>query len=172
MIIFGFSYCIHPIKLLYGVDAYHCLMNIAKHTTHTIISWPNSKQWLTIHISGLMMITWSSNILTIIKRGIGKMKTHSTIYRKRGNWENWLNLRYTLDRIHLKSIVYIQCSQPSLQNDNKERVQCANKWIRHSSHDIPNHLHTSTTAVVMLTKPSFRGIDRIKRCNHHRHTTT
>ena len=30
--------------------------NIVRHTTHTIVSWPNPKQWLMIHTSGLMMI--------------------------------------------------------------------------------------------------------------------
>ena len=29
--------------------------NILRHTAHTIVSWPNSKQWLTIHTSDLMM---------------------------------------------------------------------------------------------------------------------
>ena len=30
--------------------------NIVRHTAHTIVSWPNPKQWLMIHTSGLMMI--------------------------------------------------------------------------------------------------------------------
>ena len=33
-----------------------CFKNIVKHTVHTIVSWPNPKQWLMIHTSGLMMI--------------------------------------------------------------------------------------------------------------------
>ena len=30
--------------------------NIVRYTAHTIVSWPNPKQWLMIHTSGLMMI--------------------------------------------------------------------------------------------------------------------
>ena len=30
--------------------------NIVRHTAHTIVSWPNPKQWLMINTSGLMMI--------------------------------------------------------------------------------------------------------------------
>ena len=30
--------------------------NIVRHTAHTIVSWPNPKQWLMIHTSGLIMI--------------------------------------------------------------------------------------------------------------------
>ena len=34
----------------------HSHKNIVRHTAHTIVSWPNPKQWLMIHTSGLMMI--------------------------------------------------------------------------------------------------------------------
>ena len=34
--------------------------NIVRHTAHTIVSWPNPKQWLMIHTSGLMMMIRSS----------------------------------------------------------------------------------------------------------------
>ena len=34
----------------------HHVKNIVRHTAHTIVSWPNPKQWLMIHTSGLMMI--------------------------------------------------------------------------------------------------------------------
>ena len=30
--------------------------NIVRHTAHTIVPWPNPKQWFMIHTSGLMMI--------------------------------------------------------------------------------------------------------------------
>ena len=30
--------------------------NIVRHTAHAIVSWPNPKQWLMIHTSGLMMM--------------------------------------------------------------------------------------------------------------------
>ena len=32
------------------------LKNIESHTGHTIVSWPNSKQWIIVHTSDLMMI--------------------------------------------------------------------------------------------------------------------
>ena len=34
----------------------HYYKNIVRHTAHTIVSWPNPKQWLMINTSGLMMI--------------------------------------------------------------------------------------------------------------------
>ena len=52
-------------------------MNIARHTSHTIISWPTPKQRPTIRISNVnMVIRWSTNILTIIKREVVELKTH------------------------------------------------------------------------------------------------
>ena len=36
----------------------HSRKNIVKHTAHTIVSWPNPKQWLMVHTSGLMMVIW------------------------------------------------------------------------------------------------------------------
>ena len=35
---------------------------------------------------------------------MGKLNTHSPIYCMKDNWENWLNLRHTLDRMYLTSI--------------------------------------------------------------------
>ena len=40
-------------------------------------------------------------ILSIITRETGKLKTHSPIYCIMDNWENMLNLTYTLDKIYL-----------------------------------------------------------------------
>ena len=34
----------------------HCYKNIERHTAHTIVSWPNPKQWIIVHTSDLMMI--------------------------------------------------------------------------------------------------------------------
>ena len=45
----------HFSKDLY-VDKHCYNKNIVRHTAHTIVSWPNPKQWLMIHTSGLMMI--------------------------------------------------------------------------------------------------------------------
>ena len=48
--------------------------NIKRHTTHTIVSWPNPKQWIIVHTSDLMMIIRQSNIFS---------------QPSRGNWVNW-----------------------------------------------------------------------------------
>ena len=56
----------------------HDLKNTERHTAHTIVSWPNPKQWVIVHTSDLMMIIRQSiYILSIITREMGKLKTHS-----------------------------------------------------------------------------------------------
>ena len=35
--------------------------NIKRHTAHTIVSWPNTKQWMIVHTSDLMMIIRQSS---------------------------------------------------------------------------------------------------------------
>ena len=58
------------------------LKNIEKHTAHTIISWPNPKQWVIVHTSNLVMIIRQSIcILSIITREMGKLKTQIPTYR-------------------------------------------------------------------------------------------
>ena len=85
-------------------------IHVARHTAHTIVPWPNPKQWLMIHTSHLiMMIRWSTHILKIITRGMGKLKKDSPIYCIK--WGKWINLRHTLDRIYLRCMLYIQCPQ-------------------------------------------------------------
>ena len=55
--------------------------NIERHTAHTIVSWPNPKQWVIVHTSDLMMIIRQSmSILSIITKEMGKLKTHSPTY--------------------------------------------------------------------------------------------
>ena len=55
--------------------------NIERHTAHTIVSWPNTKQWIIVHTSDLMMIIRQSlSFLSIITREIGKLKPHSPTY--------------------------------------------------------------------------------------------
>ena len=55
--------------------------NIERHTAHTIVSWPNPKQWVIVHTSDLMMIIRQSiYILPIITKEMGKLKTHSPTY--------------------------------------------------------------------------------------------
>ena len=63
--------------------------NIEIHTTHTIVSWPNPKQWAIVHTSVLMMIIRQSiYIISIITREMGKLKTHIPTYCMMDNWEN------------------------------------------------------------------------------------
>ena len=63
---------------------------------HTIVSWPNPKQWVIVHTSDLMMtIRQSIYILSIITKEMGKLKTHSPTYCIMDNWDNMLNLTHT-----------------------------------------------------------------------------
>ena len=39
----------------YGAAAF-CHKYIERHTAHTIVSWPNPKQWIIVHNSDLMMV--------------------------------------------------------------------------------------------------------------------
>ena len=80
--------------------------NIERHTAHTIVSWPNPKQWVIVHTSDLMMIIRQSMyILSIITKEMGKLKTHSPTYCIMDNWENMLNLTHTLDKLYLTGIL-------------------------------------------------------------------
>ena len=55
--------------------------NIERHTADTIVSCPNPKQWVIVHTSDLMMIIRQSiYIISIITRGMGKLKTQSPTY--------------------------------------------------------------------------------------------
>ena len=55
--------------------------NIERHTAHTIVSWPNPKQWVIVHTSNLMVIIRQSiYIFSIITRKMGKLNTHSPTY--------------------------------------------------------------------------------------------
>ena len=78
---------------------------IARNKAHAIVSWPNPKQWLMVHIADLMMIIkWSTNILTIIVKEMCKRKTFCPIYcikiRKNGRI-----LKPTHERLYLSSIL-------------------------------------------------------------------
>ena len=71
----------------------HSYKNIERHTAHTVVSWPNPKQWVIVHTSDLMMIIRQSiNILSIITTGMGKLKTHSSTYCILDNGEKYLIL--------------------------------------------------------------------------------
>ena len=89
---------------LYG----HITKNIERHTAHTIVSWPNPKQWVIVHTSDLMMIIRQSiYIFSVITKEIGKLKTHSPIYCIMDNWENMLYLTHTLDKLYLTGILLL-----------------------------------------------------------------
>ena len=80
--------------------------NIEKHTAHTIVSWPNPKQWVIVHTSDLMMIIrLSIYIFSIITKGMGILKTHSPTYCIMDNRDNVLNLTRTLDKLYLTGIL-------------------------------------------------------------------
>ena len=80
--------------------------NTERHTAHTIVSWPNPKQWVIVHTSDLMMIIKQSiYILAIITREMGKPKTHSPTYFVLDNWENMPYLTHTLDKLYLTGIL-------------------------------------------------------------------
>ena len=80
--------------------------NIERHTAHTIVSWPNRKQWVIVHTSDLMMIIRQSMyILSIITKEMGKRKTRSPTYCIMDNWGNMLNLTHTLDKLYLTGIL-------------------------------------------------------------------
>ena len=118
--------------------------NIGRHTTHTIDSWPNPKEWVTVHASNLMMIKRPHiYILSIITREMGELKTHSPTHYIMDNWESMLNLTHTLDKIYLTGILSVQCLQISLHNDDNQMVYCANKRIRSASQNVSNYLRSS-----------------------------
>ena len=55
-----------------------CHKNIERHTAHIIVSWPNTKQWVIVHTSDLMMIIRQSMyILSIITKEMGKLIKHT-----------------------------------------------------------------------------------------------
>ena len=47
-------------------------------------------------------------------RKMGKLKTQIPIYCIQYNWENWFNLKRTLDKIYMLNVFYVECLQVSL----------------------------------------------------------
>ena len=81
-------------------------MNTERHTAYTIVSWPNPKQWVIVNTSDLMMmIRQSIYFLSIITKGMGKLKARSPTYCIMDNWENMLNLTHTLDKWYLRHFI-------------------------------------------------------------------
>ena len=78
----------------------HC-NNIKRHTVHAIAAWPNPSSYFRFDDD---YKTKYINILSIIKKEMGKLKTHSPTYRIMDNWENMLNLTHTLDKLYRTGI--------------------------------------------------------------------
>ena len=53
-----------------------------------------------------MTIRQSLYILSIITKEMDKLKTHSSTYCIMDNWNNMLNLTYTLDKLYLTGVLY------------------------------------------------------------------
>ena len=105
-------YCVHPLKCFNK--------HKERHTAHTIVPWPNPKQWVIVHTSdSMMMIRQSIYILSIITREMGQLKTHTPTCFVMDNWENMPYLTHTLDKLYLAGILWVQCLQISLHNDNE-----------------------------------------------------
>ena len=99
--------------------------NIKRRTAHTIVSWPNPKQWITVHTSDLMMIIRQSNIFS---------------QPSRGNWVNvyryvctmmimrWCNVQ--TNEYDLKAITYsIICTHHKLHNKDENKIPWCRKYI-------------------------------------------
>ena len=73
----------------------HC-KNTERHTAHTIVSWPNPKQWVIVHTSDLMMIIRQSIYSLNHHKGDGQTENTQpqNIYIL-NNWENLLNLTHS-----------------------------------------------------------------------------
>ena len=138
--VFRHEYC----SLVYNVTLPNVHKNTERHTAHTIVSWPNPKQWVIVHTSDLMIITRQSiYILSTITREMGQLKTHSPTCFVMDNWENVSYLTHTLDKLYLTGILWVQCLQKSLHSDDNEMVLCTNKRIRSSSQNVSDYLHSS-----------------------------
>ena len=106
--------------------------SIERHTAHSVISIPNYKQWQIGHSSDLMMIiryTYKYTYSLNHHKRMGKPNTHSPIYCMKYYWKNWFNVRQSLDRMYLTSILDVQYLQTHRHNDANEVVQCANKLL-------------------------------------------
>ena len=102
-----------------------------KHTTRAIVSW--RKQWfkfprLMIQVSDLtIMIRWNTDILTIIRREMGQLETHSPMYSMKSTGRTDFVLEthpteYTWQAFYMFDII----KQINFSNDDNEMVYCAN----------------------------------------------
>ena len=101
----------------------NCRKNTKIRTAHTIVSWPNPKQRVIVHTSdSMMIIRQSTYVLSIITREMGQLKTHSPTCFVMDNWGNMPYLTHTLDKLYLTGILWVQCLQISLHNDDNGMV--------------------------------------------------
>ena len=80
----NFGPCFNIKTIFWGiwVTIWDC-KNTKRHTTHTIVSWPNPEQWVIVHTSYLKMIITQSIYIYIL----------SIITRK------WVNWKHTAPRV-------------------------------------------------------------------------
>ena len=99
-----------------------------------------------------------------------------SLYCTKGNWNNWLTLRHTFNRMLLTSSLEVQYIHIRLHNDDNELVQCAILLIYPLCHNALDYLHTSWDCTVIKEQnPAFQdmyGTDSIWLYSHLKHTTT
>ena len=86
--------------------------NIERHTAHTIVSWPNTKQWVIVHTYDLMMIIKQSIYIYIFSQS------------PQGKWTNWKHTApHIVHTSHLMMIIkqsiyiYIFSQSPQREMD-------------------------------------------------------
>ena len=105
--------------------------NLKRHTTHAIVSWPNPKQWLMIHIFLLVMIIlWRTGILLIINRVQNKLSHISYDLMK---CVFWLFIHYIFaDFLRLLFFIFIT----RVMNDGK--LPWCNVYFKHMNYSGEN----------------------------------
>ena len=74
--------------------------NTERHTVHTIVSWPNPKQYFRFDDDNK-----TKYIYSLTQPTKNTQKTHSPVYCIMDNWENVPYLTHTLDKIYLTGIL-------------------------------------------------------------------
>ena len=106
---------------------------------------PNPKNFLLSYCSCLCLIHWSQ-VLRREWRCRWSSVDRRLIYCINDDWDKWLNVRHTLDRIFMTGILYIQCYWRSLINDdnviNNEQTNEYFQAIMHPFKCIHHRLHS------------------------------
>ena len=76
---------------------------------------------------------------------MGKLQTHSFIYYMKDNSDNRHNLKHTVNWIYLTSILYIECRQISLHNNDNDAQKQTKNQMRLSGRNVFEYLHSSQT---------------------------